>query len=63
MNTKINTRDELPALFVEMGYQKGVEVGVRRGDYSQHITSTWKGILYLVDAWKYLDTYRWGPFG
>lgn len=37
---------------------KGVEIGVLKGDYSKIILERWtKGTLYLVDAWRHLDSY------
>jgi hypothetical protein len=54
----INSRGDLPAFFSENGYQKGIEVGVYRGDYSNCIVNGWKGILYLIDGWKHLEHYQ-----
>jgi glycosyltransferase involved in cell wall biosynthesis len=37
---------------------KGVEIGVLRGDYSKIILERWHGgQLYLIDAWRHLDSY------
>jgi hypothetical protein len=34
----------------------GVEVGVRKGNYSEHLLSTWRGnTLYSVDPWEHFD--------
>lgn len=38
---------------------KGVEVGVRDGEFSEEILRTWEGDqLILVDAWRHLPDYR-----
>tara|TARA_B100001113_G_C21049810_1_gene596209 strand:- start:150 stop:929 length:780 start_codon:yes stop_codon:yes gene_type:complete len=35
----------------------GVEVGVYKGHFSEHLLKTWNGILYMVDPWRPLDNY------
>ncbi len=35
----------------------GVEVGVYKGHFSEHLLKTWGGILYMVDPWRPLDNY------
>jgi hypothetical protein len=50
-------RDDLPALFVELGFKVGAEIGVERGVYSEKICAA--GLrLYAVDAWTAYDGYR-----
>jgi hypothetical protein len=50
-------REDLPFLLNEMGLVgKGVEVGVLRGAFSQHLLRYWNGqTLYGVDAWRHLS--------
>ena len=31
---------------------KGVEVGVFKGEFSKEILSKWEGTLYMVDPWR-----------
>ncbi len=51
-------RDYLPRLFTKMGLLgKGVEVGVQRGQFSQHILKNWNGKLYMVDTWAHIAGY------
>lgn len=49
---------ELLSLFDELGFKKGVEIGVRKGLYSKWICHMIKGVtLFCVDPWKPYDTY------
>lgn len=46
-------RDMLPDVFRELGYTVGVEVGVCRGDYSEHLCKTMPDATIIsVDAWE-----------
>lgn len=51
------TRDDLPALFTELGYKTGAEIGVERGLYSERLCQV--GLyLYAIDAWTAYRGYR-----
>ncbi len=50
-------RDALPALFKELGYKVGAEIGVERALYSEVILKA--GLfLYAIDAWTAYKGYR-----
>lgn len=52
-------RNELPELFTTRGYDKVVEVGVQRGDFSNIVLSKWHGSTYvMVDVWQHMPGYR-----
>jgi hypothetical protein len=52
-------RDDLALLFVELGYQTGVELGVERGLYSEILCRANPEVtLYSVDAWQCYKGYR-----
>lgn len=46
-------RDQTGALFTERRFNRGVEVGVQRGEFAHSILSRWPGHLTLVDAWRH----------
>ena len=49
---------DLPALFKEMGFKVGVEIGVAKGRYSKWLLHGIPGLkLYLVDPWRSYDEY------
>ena len=50
-------RNDLPEFFNEMGYKRGVEVGVYKGEFSEVIAKTFKGDLYSVDPWSIYKDY------
>lgn len=50
-------RDELPYLFVELGFRVGAEIGVERGLYSEVICGAGLS-LYAIDAWTAYKGYR-----
>lgn len=50
-------RADLPQFFVEMGFKKGVEIGVMEGVLSEKFCKA--GLkLYAVDPWKTYDNYN-----
>jgi len=53
-------RENLPALFHELGFKVGAEIGVLKGIYSQIICKGIPGVkLYSVDPWRiYYPDYR-----
>lgn len=52
-------RQDLAVLFRELGYEKGVEMGVEQGKFSQVICESNPGVkLYSIDAWTAYDGYR-----
>lgn len=52
-------RDSLSKLFVELGLNKGVEVGVEQGKFSESLCKRNPDIeLYAVDAWSVYKGYR-----
>lgn len=54
----LRTRDELPALLVDMGLTgAGAEIGVQHGIYSEHLLSRWPGVLFSVDPWRAFAQY------
>lgn len=45
------SRNDLPSFFVEMGFKKGAEIGVYKGEFSEIIAKS--GLkLYSVDPWR-----------
>lgn len=49
---------DLPKLFRELGFKKGVEIGVQRGRYSKWLCATIPGLeLFCVDPWEVYDEY------
>lgn len=56
-NVKDRFKD-LPALFKEMGFKVGAEIGVSKGLYSKWLLSGVPGLkLYLIDPWIAYDEY------
>jgi hypothetical protein len=52
-------RDGLAALFAELGFKSGAEVGVEQGRYSDVLLRANPGLkLYCVDAWARYKGYR-----
>ena len=52
-------RNHLAALFGELGFKVGVEVGVESGEYSEILCKENPGLeLYCVDSWKAYRGYR-----
>jgi hypothetical protein len=51
------SRDDLPALFVELGYKVGAEIGVECALYSEKLCQA--GLrIYAIDAWTAYKSYR-----
>ena len=52
--TDVRRREELPLLFNSLGLTgTGVEVGIRKGHFSEHILEHWRrGRLISVDPWR-----------
>jgi hypothetical protein len=49
-------RDDLPQFFLDMGYKVGAEIGVYKGEFSEHICRA--GLkLYAVDPWCTYDDF------
>lgn len=54
-------REKLASLFAELGFSKGAEIGVKRGEYSQVLCKANPDLhLYAVDAWTAYSGYRPG---
>jgi len=53
----MESRGELPDMLNDLGLTgEGVEVGVRKGDFSKHILSKWRGRkIHCVDPWEHQD--------
>lgn len=49
-------REELPRLLQEIGATVGAEIGVQKGEFSEHLLANWDGFLYMIDAWEYQET-------
>jgi hypothetical protein len=60
---RMASRGELPALLDALGLSgDGVEVGVRDGDFSEHVLANWEGhagVLHLVDPWREQDKVKY----
>src|SRR5258706_9083914 len=54
------SREDLPELFEELGFNVGAEIGVESGMFSYSILSKTPGLrmLYSIDAWKAYRGYR-----
>lgn len=50
------SRDDLPELFRELGFKRGVEIGVYKGEFSE-ILAGYGGDLYSVDPWRLYKDY------
>lgn len=50
----MKSRNDFPSLFNRLNLiNVGVEVGVFRGGFSDHILNNWNGkLLYSIDSWK-----------
>ena len=56
MKSRSNIGEHLTSLGL---INKGVEVGVFKGEFSKEILSKWEGTLYMVDPWRPLgDEYK-----
>lgn len=54
-------RNQLPLLFNELGFKRGAEIGVMKGEYSEVICQASPGIhLFLVDPWQAYQGYGLG---
>jgi len=53
-------RDDLPQFFVDMGYKKGVEVGVYKGEYTEKLCKAGLSVIG-VDPWIVYKNYRKHP--
>lgn len=52
-------RDDLAALFAELGFNKGAELGVETGKYSEVLLAANPKLrLYCIDAWSTYPGYR-----
>ena len=53
----LKSRADLPRYLNDLGLTgEGVEVGVRRAHFSEHVLQQWKGrVLHLVDPWEHQD--------
>lgn len=48
----LESRGDIPKYLTDLGLTgQAVEIGVRRGHYSQYILHNWPGHLHLVDPW------------
>jgi predicted O-methyltransferase YrrM len=55
----MENRDKLAEYFKELGFMKGVEVGVERGYFSEILCKANPDLkLFCVDAWQVYDGYR-----
>lgn len=53
---ELKTRDELAKLFLDMGYKRGAEIGVFRGDFSEILIKDNPNLkLYCIDPWQPYD--------
>ena len=53
----IETREKLAEYFAELGFKKGVEIGVEQGKFTEVLCKT--GLeVYAIDAWKSHRGYR-----
>lgn len=54
-----NRLEELPIIFRELGFKKGVEVGVLEGNFSEILCKELPDtIIYSVDPWKWYPIYH-----
>ena len=54
---RLKDRYEIPSYLTQLGLSgQGVEVGVRDGEFSEHVLSHWNGIMHLVDPWLNQNT-------
>lgn len=49
---QISHRDEIGLFLNSLHFSRGVEVGVKCGDFSRIILKSWPGHLTMVDAWR-----------
>jgi hypothetical protein len=57
--TKTGNRQDLAGLFAALGYQKGAEIGVWAGAFSEVLCKAIPGVqLTCVDPWQAYKTYR-----
>jgi len=54
---RLKDRAEIPSYLTRLGLSgQGVEVGVRDGEFSEHVLSHWTGFMHLVDPWLNQNT-------
>lgn len=54
------TRDDLPQFFIDLGFKVGAEIGVDKGEFSQHFGKA--GLkLFAIDPWRYDKQYHESP--
>jgi hypothetical protein len=51
------SRDDLPQLFLDLGFKTGAEIGVARGEYSEKIAQAGLN-LYAIDPWLSYGDYE-----
>ena len=56
----LKNRDELPFLLEEHGFTSGIEIGVKQGDFANHMLKNWKSCkeYHLVDVWAQQENYK-----
>ena len=56
----LKNRNEIPLLLEEHGFETGIEVGVKRGQFSKHMLDNWKSCktYHLVDLWAHQENYK-----
>lgn len=50
------SRNDLPLYFKDLGFKKGAEIGVDKGEFSEEIAKSGL-ILYAIDPWKMYSDY------
>jgi hypothetical protein len=57
-HSDLSCRCGFPSLLVSRGLTgHGVEIGVRRGDFSEIMMKSWPGTMHLVDPWAWTEEY------
>lgn len=55
----VSRETAIPELLNSIGAKTGVEIGVFKGQWSQHLLQNWPGTLYMIDPWRPLgDEYE-----
>lgn len=59
MCIRVTRREDFPEFLNRRGLTgEAAEIGVYRGEFSEHILTHWRGLkLHLVDAWRHLPQY------
>jgi hypothetical protein len=52
---RVRTREDLPDILRARSYRVGMEIGVARGAFSEHILRRWDGKLYSLDCWEHQE--------